>query len=139
MAKIHEICKGNLWGASFETASIRSTVRLFCSIFKRRQVASTSRSVCLSVGRSVCPQNEIQKATNNICTQKLHMIKPSLRRGLSRLFSITKKMKQLFLQSRSIESKGLSNRSTLFYLRTPLQREHGLNPHKYISDVSNSL
>ena len=86
MAKIHEICKGNLWGASFETASIRSTVRLFCSIFKRRQVASTSRSVCLSVGRSVCPQNEIQKATNNICTQKLHIIKPSLRRGLSRLF-----------------------------------------------------
>ena len=42
-------------------------------------------SVCLSVGRSVRPQNEIQneiqKATNNICTQKLHIIKPSLRRG----------------------------------------------------------
>ena len=92
-------------------------------IFKRRQVASTSRSVCVSVGRSVCPQNEIQseiqKTTKNKCTQKLHIIKPSLRRGLSRL---------LYLSEFRVDKSGLkiiSYFSSIQRLHFPVTGENG--------------
>ena len=72
----------------------RPALGLQCAYFAQslsdgKSLLQVGLSVCRLVGRSVCPQNEIQneiqKATNNICTQKLHIIKPSLRRGLSRL------------------------------------------------------